>query len=80
MMEYLIEKNVPIPKARPGRRQPIYPFSTMAVGDSIFIADPDAKKAKSAACGTGNKRKGKRFRSRRLTENDQRGTRIWRTE
>ena len=78
-MEYLIEENVPIPKARPGRK-PIYPFSTMAVGDSIFIADPDAKKAKSAACGTGNKRNGKRFRSRRLTENDQCGVRIWRTE
>ena len=79
-MEYLIKKDVPIPKARPGRRPPIYPFSTMAVGDSIFIADPDAKKAKSAACGTGNKRKGKRFRSRRLPENGQRATRSWRTE
>jgi len=78
-MEYLIEKNVPIPERRPGR-PPIYPFSMMAVGDSIFIADPDAKKAKAAACGTGNKRKGKRFRSRRLTENDQCGVRIWRVE
>jgi hypothetical protein len=78
-MEYVIEKNVPVPKGRPGRK-PIYPFSTMAVGDSIFIADPDANKAKSSACGTGNKRKGKRFSSRRLTENDQCGVRIWRTE
>ena len=78
-MEYLIEKNVPMPERRLGR-PPIYPFSTMEVGESVFIADPKANGAKSSACGTGNKRKGKRFSSRRLTENDQRGVRIWRVE
>ena len=77
---FTVEKNVPIPAAKRGARKPIYPFSQMAVDESVFIADPDAYRAKGAACGTGNTRKGKRFISRRVTENEQTGVRIWRVK
>ena len=79
-MDYTVEKNVPIPAAKRGARKPIYPFSQMAVDESVFIADPDAYRAKGAACGTGNTRKGKQFKSRRVTENEQTGVRIWRVK
>jgi hypothetical protein len=79
-MEYLIEKNVPIPPATLRGRPSQYPLNKMAVGDSIFFPDPIGPKAARAATGAGHRRKGRKFISRRLTENDQRGTRIWRTE
>lgn len=79
-MEYLIEKNVPIPPKCPTGRKSRYPINKMEVGDSIFFPDPIGPKAARAASGAGTRRKGQKFISRRLTENDQRGTRIWRTE
>lgn len=80
MMDYLIEKNIPIPPDRRGNNKSTYPFNKMDVGDSVFFADPIGLKATRAAHGAGPKRKGRKFRSRRLTENDQRGTRIWRVK
>ena len=77
---YTVEKNVSIPQKSPKGRKPIYPFSQMEVDESVFIADPDAYRAKGAACGTGNTRKGKQFTSRRVTENEQTGVRIWRVK
>jgi hypothetical protein len=73
----LIEKGVPMPARRPGRRR--YPFREMEVGDSFVVETvQDRERVKATLwhytrTGTG---KGRKFASRKVDE----GFRIWRTE
>lgn len=65
-----IEKNIPLPKF--GRST--YPFTSMDVGDSVLIAEPEKwAKASNAAFMVGA-RDGKKFTTKRGDD----GLRIWR--
>ena len=72
-----IEKNIPCPEARMGRK-PKYPFADMAVGDSVFFDNEPAGSMSLPAASAHNHgmRLGKKFSSRK----DGRGVRIWRVE
>ena len=56
-----------------------YSFGAMEVGDSFFVPFALGDGARGAAYGYGS-RHGVKFTTRTLTENGERGTRIWRIE
>lgn len=56
-----------------------YSFSRMEVGDSFFVPFSKGDGVRGAAYGYGS-RHGMTFTTRTLTENGERGTRIWRIE
>lgn len=67
-----VEKNVPLPEF--GRST--YPFTSMAVGESVLVTDESQwRKVSNAAYMVGT-RDGKKFKARKGDE----GLRIWRTE
>lgn len=72
MSEYKIEKGVPIPPARHGRK---YPWHEMEIGDSFVV--PDMSKSHAGAVCGGARKNGRKF-SFRLLETG--GVRIWRVE
>jgi len=72
-MTFKIDKDVPIPQVL-GQ----YPFEQMEIGDSFFAAGHTTNQIQNAA--SNHRKKGKKFRSRRVTENGVEGTRIWRIE
>ena len=66
MSEFKIDKDIPIPD---GKRNSIYPWNKMNIGDSFFI------KTKSISMGATNKRYSpKRFITRKVED----GYRVWR--
>lgn len=68
-----IEKHIPIPQTRRGRKQR-YPFATMEPGDSFLVADKELEsKVRMSANGYGY-RHSKRFVVRLVDE----GVRVWR--
>jgi len=71
-----INKGVPIPEKR-RRFADDYPWEDMGVGDSIFI--PFRGKSRPQVSVV-QKRLGVKFTTRRLTEDDVLGLRIWRIE
>lgn len=72
-----IDKNIPIPAGHNiGLRAGKYPFATMEVGDSFFIAD-EPRRVWTAAYGWG-KRHGAKFSMHACTEDAEDGARIWR--
>lgn len=72
-MDYVIEKNVPMPVSRQGKKR--WPFDNMEVGDSFGFEPENQKKVAGAASAHG-RAYGKKF-SVQQTES---GPRCWRTE
>jgi len=76
MIDFVIEKGIPIPERRRGNlggASNRYPFGQMEVGDSFFC--PGASSSVEAAANLYGKRSDRKF-SARYVEG---GTRIWRT-
>ncbi len=76
-MNYKVDKNVPIPADRTGRRRTGYPFREMEVGDSFEFDFKDAGKVRNAACFHG-KTNNKKFTV--YAEPSKPKGRCWRTE
>ena len=68
----IIEKNVPMPATRQGRRTR-YPFGKMEIGDSILVESVPRKAIQSAASYFGRRRKWQ-F----ITKKEGDGARVWR--
>ena len=86
---YEIRSDMAIPPARGGRGPVVNSrrgaLRDMAVGASVFFADEQGSDGWWRPRGHGEVRfvtheKGWRFTTRRVTEDGQRGTRIWRVE
>lgn len=75
MSNFVIEKGIPVPETANGNgvRSPKYPFASMEIGDSIFVADKSKMNSTVAAAA---QRTGFKFKF--ASENG--GTRIWRVE
>lgn len=68
----LVEKNIPIPDKR---RKRIYPWDSLSVGDSFFVAGGDLNGLCSAA-GYRMKTRAEKYTCRQ----SEGGVRVWRTE
>lgn len=79
---FTIDKGVPMPNRRGSSmgKVPKYPWRTMDVGDSFFVASDAARPAVMAQASHSGKRTGRRFTTRFVTENGVRGVRVWRVE
>jgi hypothetical protein len=82
--QFVIEKNVPLPKSNRGRGNTRYPFGRMDIGDSFFIAAPENATATqqriSSAATHFAARHACRFTTREVMEDGVIGVRIWRIE
>jgi len=76
---YKIDKGIPVPAGRTTPRTGKYPFASMSVGDSFFVVDEDQKRVAASAHGWG-RRHGAKFRLSQVTEGNDKGVRVWRTE
>lgn len=76
MIEFQTDVPMPEPSAKPGR-PPKYPFSTMPVGASFFVAGK-TQSGVSAAATISAKRSGRKFATRGVTEGGVKGVRVWR--
>jgi len=75
--EIKIEKGVPLPASGAGRPSK-YPWGDMEVGDSFFAeAKPESMHTQAAFAG---RKYGRRFTTRKRTENGVAGVRVWRVE
>ena len=77
-----IQKDIPIPTARRTRGSCRYPFRSMEVGDSFFVAYDGKKQQQSAmysAIPDEVRRAGAKFCTRCVEENGVQGVRVWRT-
>ncbi len=73
--KYVIDKGIPIPPiSRKGSYTSV--LRQMKVGDSVFIKD----KTPSGLGGTLSSLKPRKFTSRKVTEKDTEGVRVWRIE
>lgn len=73
-----IEKDVPIPTGRSGRR-PLYPFAEMEVGDSFFIettSTEESRKRQMRLSDAWSRHHPKKFTSSAVDG----GVRVWRIE
>jgi hypothetical protein len=70
--KYVVSRNIPIPTDRQS-----YPFTTMKVGESVFIPQHKAHSAQASAWYASN-RYCRKFTSRSRCERGQQGIRIWR--
>lgn len=76
MSEFKIDKDLPIPRRRNGRR---YPWREMAVGDSVFIPCENGETPEKTVMRLGNSFVYARpFRFTRRREEG--GVRVWRIE
>ena len=74
----MIEFQTDMPLPAPGRgRPPTYPFRTMPVGASFFVAGVTQRKISPMICRC-VKKCGMQFSTRKVTENGVEGTRVWR--
>lgn len=72
-----IDKGMHMPHNGAGNR-PKYPFRSMEIGDSFFVAgDPPGKKSANVM-SMARRHLPMRFASRQVTEGGQRGIRVWR--
>ena len=71
-----VDKNIPMPPRKTNMGSSKYPFPTMDVGDSFFLAGA----AKGKFGGLLYKNKPKRFAPRNVVENGISGVRVWRIE
>ena len=84
-MSYVIEKHIPIPPIVLRRKPQAYPFKSLSIGDSFFVAvtgegDPKAElgRVQRLAATTGRALNWK-FVTRRVIDGDEiLGVRIWR--
>jgi hypothetical protein len=74
-MEIKIEKGIPVPKAKGGRKAR-FPFREMTIGDSVFFGQELAERARNAATLFARYNPEYKFTSRR----EENGVRIWRIE
>lgn len=80
--EIKIDKNVPIPPTQNkinGKRERIYPYKKLEVGDSFFIPYANSLSALSGGVFLYIKKENKKLCSRKVIENGIWGLRIWRT-
>ena len=68
-MTFRIDQNVPIPARKTDRK---YPFATMEIGESFFLAGKSDIQYHSY--------KPRKFVKRVVTENGVKGVRVWRIE
>lgn len=73
-----IDKQIPMPSKGSGNYQK-YPFPTMEVADSFFVAGMDASRM-SGSTSYAQLKYNRRFMVRTVTENGVKGCRVWRTE
>ena len=73
MTTITIDKNIPIPGLIGGRRA-VYPWDTLEVNESFFVADRTTKNFGSMVYSA-SKRTGRKFISRTVDG----GVRVWRT-
>lgn len=76
-----ISKNIPIPPYAPEK----YPFNGLRLMESFFVAadsnsDRDLRLLQWRLCACAKSRKAKKFTTRTVTENEQRGVRVWRVQ
>ncbi len=82
MSEIKIDKNIPIPEPRNGKKKRHYPFAELEIGDSFFVEGFQWKSIGELSGSYNKYRKvtKKKFISRKVTENNIKGLRIWRTK
>lgn len=68
-----IDKDIPLPKPKVK-----WPLGEMEVGNSFFAPDKNSRQMQNAA--SNYRRKGMKFSCEERTENEVKGTRVWRTE
>lgn len=79
MHEIKIDNNVAIPDTRRGRTK--YPFGTMAVNESFFSPDENARSAALQFARNANSNgRAMKFVTRSVEEGGEKGFRIWRVE
>lgn len=76
-MEYLIEKDIPLPASRS-----TYPFEDLAKGQSFFVAGEENIRKTRGATSTANRRLAAKYTCRlaRNKKGDVIGARVWRTD
>lgn len=73
--EIKIDKNIPLPRA--SKKRTVYPFQSLAVGESFFV--PGRTPATiSGSRQYAERATGHRFISRSVDENGKNGVRVWR--
>lgn len=72
-MTIKIDKNVPLPPHIREGRAPEYPWRTMEIGDSFFVAEP-----KTPNAATASRQTGRTFTRRAVVEDGVKGFRVWR--
>lgn len=78
-MMFEVQSGIPLKRAR-GRGRRKYPWDTMEVGGSFFVADAEQKQlAHAAYMWRRNNDMSRRFETRVTTENGVHGVRVWRT-
>ena len=70
--KFIVSRNIPIPAQRS-----TYPFTTMEVGESIFVPHPKSASARTSAMNVA-KRYCIKFATQQRCERGQMGLRIWR--
>lgn len=68
-----VDKNVPIP---PAKRQTIYPWAKLEIGDSFFI--PGKTAGKMGGIFASAKALDHKYTARTVVENGVKGARVWR--
>ena len=77
-MDIPIEDGIPIPPATYHHK---YPWTDMEIGQSFFIPESQAKNGSvRTAAEKAGKRLRRKFTTRAVYHNGEKGTRIWRTE
>jgi len=79
MSEFKIDKNVPIPEGRWGKRRKKYPFDEMEVGDSFFIHG-GKQESITSIMRHWREKLGHKYTTRSVVENGVKGVRVWRIE
>jgi hypothetical protein len=83
-MKVKIDKDVPV--IQPRQTSSLYPWATMGVGDSFFVATSETESSAkfqsriSAAACSYQRNHGQKFTTRCITESGVAGVRVWRVE
>lgn len=79
--EFKIEKGVPLPKNKQGRKRNDWPFKNMEVGDSFFVSAESYKTIEG--CRTSVMSATRSYRHMKFTSatyREKNGVRVWRIE
>jgi hypothetical protein len=77
-MNFVIDKNVPIPTGVKTSARTKYPLEKLEAGDSFFIAVTDAKQLKNLRSSLSVR--AKKLKMTIVTLGDETGLRVWRTQ